>query len=89
MFAVRIVSPRNNLGMSNDRESDLLAYILAGVVVAISAFAVTIASPNSTPSNTESAPNQLVAEKPAAVTAAGSVAGRNSTLRPARPPGLL
>jgi hypothetical protein len=89
MFAVRIVSPRNNLGMSNDRESDLLAYILAGVVVAISAFAVTIASPNSTPSNTESVPNQLVAEKPAAITAAGSAAGPSLTLRPARPPELL
>jgi hypothetical protein len=88
MFAAGIVSPRNNPGMSNDRESDLLAYILAGVVIAISAFAVTIASPNSAPSNTESVPNQLVDAKPA-VTAAGSAAGPSLTLRPQRPPGLL
>jgi len=89
MFAAGKVSPRNNLGMSNDRESDLLAYILAGVVIAISAFAVTIASPNSTPSNTESVPNQLAPAKPAAVTAAGSAAGPSLTLRPQRPSGLL
>lgn len=75
--------------MSNDRESDLLAYILAAVVIAISAFAVTIASPNSAPSNTESAPSQLIATKPAAVKAAGSAASPGLTTRPERTPALL
>jgi hypothetical protein len=54
--------------MSDKRETDFLAYILAGFVVAIGGFAVGVASTN-TASNGDASPAGVAAVTPATVAA--------------------
>jgi hypothetical protein len=56
--------------MAGNRESDLIAYILGILVIAISAMAVVVASTNTAASSSGSTPNGETVTIPAAVTSA-------------------
>jgi hypothetical protein len=58
------------LHMTHERESDLIAYILAGFIIAISGIAVGVASTHTSDRNSESIDNKAAVTAPAPVSAA-------------------